>query len=85
MPEMELEQQEHQEARRTNVCERKIVLEAVRQDGEEELARNETALAWSGFAAGIAMGFSLLAEGVIRSHLPDESWRPLISKPGYSA
>ena len=84
MPEMELEKQERQEAEERTSVSAKIVLEAVRRDGEEELARTSTALAWSGFAAGIAMGFSLLAEGVIRSHLPDEAWRPLIAKLGYS-
>ena len=30
------------------------------------------------------MGFSFIAEGVLRSHLPDAPWRPLISKFGYS-
>ena len=84
MPEMELEQQERQAAEERTSVSAKIVLEAVRRGGEEELARTSTALAWSGLAAGIAMGFSLLAEGVIRSHLPDASWRPLIAKLGYS-
>jgi formate/nitrite transporter FocA (FNT family) len=30
------------------------------------------------------MGFSFLGEGLLRSHLPDASWRPLIAKLGYS-
>jgi formate/nitrite transporter FocA (FNT family) len=30
------------------------------------------------------MGFSLITEAVLRSKLPDEPWRPLISKFGYS-
>jgi formate/nitrite transporter FocA (FNT family) len=30
------------------------------------------------------MGFSLLAEALLRHNLPDEPWRPLISKLGYS-
>ena len=30
------------------------------------------------------MGFSFLAEGLLRSHLPDASWRPLLAKLGYS-
>lgn len=29
------------------------------------------------------MGFSLLAEGVLRRYLPDAEWRPLIEKLGY--
>jgi formate/nitrite transporter FocA (FNT family) len=30
------------------------------------------------------MGFILVAEGLLRSHLPDVPWRPLIVKLGYS-
>ncbi len=30
------------------------------------------------------MGFSLVAEGLLRAHLPDASWRPLIVKLGYA-
>ena len=62
-----------------------VVHEAVRREGEEELRRTTSALAWSGLAAGLSMGFSLIAEGLIRSHIPDVPWRPLISKFGYSA
>lgn len=60
-----------------------IVYEAVRQEGLDELERSNSALAWSGLAAGLAMGFSLLSEGVLQSHLPDAPWRPLIAKFGY--
>jgi len=42
-------------------------------------------LAWSGLAAGLSMGFSLITEGLLRAKLPDAPWRPLISKFGYSA
>lgn len=31
------------------------------------------------------MGFSLVAEGVLRSRLPDAPWKPLITKLGYPA
>ncbi len=61
-----------------------IVYEAVRQEGLHELDRTNSALAWSGITAGLAMGFSLLAEGVLQSRLPDQPWRPLIAKFGYS-
>jgi formate/nitrite transporter FocA (FNT family) len=30
------------------------------------------------------MGFSFLAEGILRANLPDVSWRPLVTKVGYS-
>src|SRR5579862_9185537 len=62
-----------------------IVHEAIRREGEDELRRSSAALAWSGFAAGLSMGFSLLAEALLAGHLPDTDWRPLISKLGYSA
>ncbi len=29
------------------------------------------------------MGFSLIAEGLLRAHLPDTPWRPLLTKAGY--
>lgn len=61
-----------------------IVYEAVRQEGLQELERSNSALAWSGVAAGLAMGFSLVSEGVLHSLLPAAPWRPLIEKFGYS-
>jgi formate/nitrite transporter FocA (FNT family) len=61
-----------------------VVHEAIRKEGEEELERPAGALAWSGLAAGLSMGFSLVAEGLLRSHLPDAPWRPLLAKFGYS-
>ena len=57
--------------------------EVVRREADKELERAGSALAWSGLAAGLAMGFSLVAEGALRSMLPDADWRPLITKFGY--
>src|SRR5436305_4594242 len=62
----------------------RVIHEAIRKSGEEELERPTQALAWSGLAAGLSMGFSLIAEGLIQSMLPDQSWRPLLTKFGYS-
>jgi formate/nitrite transporter FocA (FNT family) len=61
-----------------------IVYKAILKEADEELARPSIALAWSGLAAGLSMGFSLVAEGLLRAHLPDAPWRPLIAKLGYS-
>ncbi len=61
-----------------------IVYEAIRREGEDELNRPPSALAWSALAAGLSMGFSFIAEGLLMAHLPDTPWRPLISKLGYS-
>lgn len=60
-----------------------IVYRAVKKEGEDELKRSNAALAWSGLAAGLSMGFSLLSEGLLRSHLADTPWRPLVAKFGY--
>jgi formate/nitrite transporter FocA (FNT family) len=60
-----------------------VVHETVRYDGEEELHRPVSALAWSGLAAGMSMGFSLVAMALFRAYLPDRPWRPLIARLGY--
>jgi formate/nitrite transporter FocA (FNT family) len=40
-----------------------VVLEAVHEEGRRELVRSPSALAISGMATGLSMGFSLVAEG----------------------
>ena len=62
----------------------RVVHKALRQEGEEELERSSSALAWSALAAGISMGLSLLAQGTLRHHLPDTEWRILITSLGYA-
>ena len=61
-----------------------IVYKAIKKTADEELGRPTVALAFSGLAAGLSMGFSLVAEGLVRSKLPDAPWRPLVAKLGYS-
>src|ERR1700735_63858 len=61
-----------------------VIHEAIRSEGESELRRPISALIWSGMAAGLSIGFSLIASGLIRAHLADTSWRPLVSSFGYS-
>ncbi len=75
---------EQEEALKRSAPRAVVLHEAIREEGEEELRRPLAALWWSGLAAGLSMGFSLVAEGLIRAYLPDASWRPLISKFGYS-
>src|SRR5436190_9668998 len=61
-----------------------VIHEVVLHQGENELERPWNALAWSGLAAGLSMGFSLVAEGLLHSMLPNTEWRPMIAKLGYS-
>jgi hypothetical protein len=51
-----------------------VVYETIRREGEDELHRTAAALAWSALAAGLSMGFSFVAEGLLMSHLPDQPW-----------
>ncbi len=62
----------------------KIVYGAVLAEAREELDRPSSGLLWSGLAAGLSMGFSGLAMALLRAHLPDAPWRPLIVHLGYS-
>jgi formate-nitrite transporter family protein len=61
-----------------------IVYEIIRQEGEEELSRPASGLAWSGFSAGVTISFSLVAQALLHVHLPDASWRPLVESLGYT-
>jgi formate-nitrite transporter family protein len=60
-----------------------LIHETIRAEGEK-LDRASSALLLSGFAAGLGMGFSLIAEGLLRSHLPETLWRELVTPLGYS-
>ncbi len=62
----------------------RIVYKAILQEGREELERPTSALFWSGLAAGLSMGFSMITEALLRQHLPESNWQPLVSKFGYS-
>ncbi len=61
-----------------------VVHEIIRQEGDEELKRPFAALAFSGLAAGLSMGFSLVAESVMSAELPHAQWRPLVANLGYT-
>jgi formate-nitrite transporter family protein len=62
-----------------------VIYEVVRRLGDEEMARPITSLWWSGVAGGLSIAFSLLAQAILQTHLPDAPWRFLVSSFGYSA
>ncbi len=79
----ELTDRQREEAEERTSVSVDVVHEAIRKDGDEELNRANSALAWSGLAAGLSMGFSFVAEALIRAHLPDTPSRPLLVMLGY--
>lgn len=62
----------------------KVVHEAVRIEGTEELDRSTRSLGWSAVAAGLTMGCSMIAQGLLMASLPDRPWRHLVASFGYS-
>ncbi len=71
-------------AEEEGVPEGEIIYRSIRQDGKRALLLTSGELAWSGLAAGISMGFSLVGEGLLRAHVPEAAWSPLITKFGYA-
>lgn len=62
-----------------------VIHEIVRSEGEEELERSTSGLAWSGLAAGLSIGFSFLVQATLQGKLPENEWSHLISGFGYAA
>jgi len=60
-----------------------VLHEIIREEGELELERTNMALALSGLAGGMSMGFSFLTEALLRASLPDAPWRHSIESFGY--
>ena len=79
----ELTEKQREEAEERTSVSVDVLHEAIRHDGEEELNRPVSALAWSGLAAGLSMGFSLVTQALFRAYLPDQPWRTLVTRLGY--
>jgi formate/nitrite transporter FocA (FNT family) len=61
------------------------MFEVVRLNGVEELGRPTVSLAFSGLAAGLAIGFSVVAEAAIIGRVStDAEWASLVGDMGYS-
>lgn len=60
-----------------------VTHEVIRLEGEKELDRPGSALAWAGVAGGLSMGLSMLASSALHAGLPDAPWRSLVVALGY--
>lgn len=60
-----------------------IIHEIVRAEGEAELRRPISALAWSGLAAGLSMGFSYIAQALLQADVPQGPGQHAIASAGY--
>lgn len=75
------EKQEVDDQSRPNAV---LIHETIRAEGESELDRGAWALALSGLAAGLSMGFSLIVEGELSAALPEGYLRTVLSPFGYT-
>lgn len=82
-PDPKLNRVEAQQVAERSTPRTPVIYETVRRHGEEEMARPAVSLWWSGVAAGLSISFSLLAEALLRLHLPDAPWRGLVTSLGY--
>lgn len=79
-----LDESEQDQAAKHSAIRALVIHEVLRSEGEEELARRPSALAWSAVAAGMSMGFSFLSLALIQSGLPDAPWTRLVDSFGYT-
>lgn len=82
--EIPLEPNEVHEVREREALRSPVIYEIIRREGEEELERPAFSLAISGIAAGLAIGFSVVSEAILKAHLPDAAWGHLVENFGYS-
>jgi formate/nitrite transporter FocA (FNT family) len=80
-----LSNREIAEADRRSSASAAIIHEAIRLEGTEELDRPWSSIGWSGLAAGLTMGTSMLGQGLLMAGLPDAPWRSLVASFGYGA
>ena len=60
-----------------------VIHEIIRAEGEAELKRPTAALLWSGLAAGLSMGFSFVAQALLKSDLPSGPGAEALASLGY--
>ena len=77
--------QEQKEIHRRTAPPGEVVYQAIYEEADHELGRDSAALTWSGVAAGLSMGFSMVVQAVLTVYLPEAHWRPLLTRLGYTA
>ena len=75
---------DQQEAEERQAPTAKIIHDTIYKEAEEELTRSSSALFWSGLAAGLSMGLSMISEGILKAYLPNADWQVLVTNFGYS-
>ncbi|WPN63191.1 formate/nitrite transporter family protein [Pseudomonas sp. P9_35] len=81
----DLSAQEQREVDRNQPPRAAVLHEIIRTQGNQELERSIAALWWSALAAGLTMGLSLMAMGLLNSRLPDHEGFKVIASFGYCA
>jgi len=61
-----------------------VIHEIIREQGQKEQERSSSGLLWSGLAAGLSIGFSMVAQAYLMAGLPNAAWVPLVDGFGYS-
>jgi formate/nitrite transporter FocA (FNT family) len=78
-----LDREEQELAARHTVPRALVIHEIIRDEGEQELGRTSIALALSGLAAGLSMGFSFLTEALLQAGLPAGVLQHTLASFGY--
>jgi formate-nitrite transporter family protein len=80
----ELSQSEEKEVEQKLPPSVQVLHEAVRIQGQMEMDRSTSALVWSSLAAGLTMGFSMLAPALLQANLPAGPGWKLLATSGYA-
>ena len=80
-----LSQEEQQDVDKNQPPRAAVLHEIIRTQGDQELERSVAALWWSALAAGLTMGLSLMAMGLLNSRLPEGEAFKVIASFGYCA
>lgn len=79
-----LSPEEHDAVAKRKSGNAKVVHEVIRLQGDEELDRPALSLLSSGFAAGVSICGSVLAEAFLTQYLPEAPWTHLVVSLGYT-